>query len=194
MTLLLGATHSQDIVRMSLRNCIDYALAYSAEMRVLQADMYDTQLSRRNAILSTFTPSVSGNVYAYSNFGRSIDPETNTYTTTSSFHNGYGLSAGIILFNGFRAVNNMKITKLSEATGVTRNQQTEDRITLATMEAYCEVLYYTELLKTIQAQTKTAETALRLAQRQADLGQKSPADVLQKEEDLSDRRYRFIAC
>lgn len=194
MTLLFGAANAQDTAMMTLRDCVRYALAHSAEMRVLQADLGDAQLARRNAILNAFTPSVSGDVYAYSNFGRSIDPETNTYSTTTSFHNGYGLSAGITLFNGFRAVNNMKITKLAEETGITRIQQGEDRIRLATMEAYCNVLYYTELLKTIQAQTETAETALRLAQRQAELGQKSQANVLQMEADLSDRRYKLTVC
>ncbi len=194
MTLLFGAANAQDTAMMTLRDCVRYALAHSAEMRVLQADLGDAQLARRNAILNAFTPSVSGDVYAYSNFGRSIDPETNTYSTTTSFHNGYGLSAGITLFNGFHAVNNMKITKLAEETGITRIQQSEDRIRLATMEAYCNVLYYTELLKTIQAQTETAETALRLAQRQAELGQKSQANVLQMEADLSDRRYKLTVC
>ena len=194
MTLLFGAANAQDTAMMTLRDCVRYALAHSAELRVLQADLGDAQLARRNAILNAFTPSVSGDVYAYSNFGRSIDPETNTYSTTTSFHNGYSLSAGITLFNGFRAVNNLKITKLAESTGVTRIQQSEDRIRLATMEAYCNVLYYTELLKTLQSQTETAETALRLAQRQRELGQKSPAEVLQMEADLSDRRYRFIVC
>ncbi|MBQ5993755.1 MAG: TolC family protein [Bacteroidales bacterium] len=194
MTLLCGTAHAQDTAVMTLRDCIRYALSHSAEMRVLQADLGDAQLSRRNAILNAFTPVVSGDVYAYSNFGRSIDPETNTYSTTTSFHNGYGISAGITLFNGFRAVNNLKITKLAESTGVTRIQQSEDRIRLATMEAYCNVLYYTELLKTLQSQTETAEAALRLAQRQKELGQKSPAEVLQMEADLSDRRYRFIVC
>ena len=166
MTLLCGTAYAQDTAVMTLRDCIRYALSHSAEMRVLQADLGDAQLARRNAFLNAFTPVVSGDVYAYSNFGRSIDPETNTYSTTTSFHNGYGVSAGITLFNGFRAVNNLKITKLAEATGVTRIQQSEDRIRLATMEAYCNVLYYTELLKTLQSQTETAETALRLAQRQ----------------------------
>lgn len=194
MTLLCGTAHAQDTAVMTLRDCIRYALSHSAEMRVLQADLGDAQLARRNAILNAFSPVISGDVYAYSNFGRSIDPETNTYSTTTSFHNGYGVSAGITLFNGFRAVNNLKITKLAESTGVTRIQQSEDRIWLATMEAYCNVLYYTELLKTLQSQTETAETALRLAQRQRELGQKSPAEVLQMEADLSDRRYRFIVC
>lgn len=194
LMMMFGAAHAQDTAMMTLRDCVRYALSHSAEVRVLQADLGDAQLARRNAILNAFTPEIDANTYAYSNFGRSIDPETNTYSNTTSFHNGYSLSAGITLFNGFRAINNMKITKIAEATGVTRIQQTEDKITLATIEAYCNVLYFTELSRTVQAQMETAETALRLAQRQKDLGQKSQADVLQMEAELSDRKYKYIVC
>ena len=192
--MMFGAAHAQDTAVMTLRDCVRYALSHSAEVRVLQADLGDAQLARRNAILNAFTPEIDASTYAYSNFGRSIDPETNIYSNTTSFHNGYSLSAGITLFNGFRAINNMKITKIAEATGVTRIQQTEDKITLATIEAYCNVLYFTELSRTVQAQMETAETALRLAQRQKDLGQKSQADVLQMEAELSDRKYKYIIC
>ena len=192
--MMFGAAHAQDTAMMTLRDCVRYALSHSAEVRVLQADLGDAQLARRNAILNAFTPEIDAGTYAYSNFGRSIDPETNIYSNTTSFHNGYSLSAGITLFNGFRAINNMKITKIAEATGVTRIQQTEDKITLATIEAYCNVLYFTELSRTVQAQMETAETALRLAQRQKDLGQKSQADVLQMEAELSDRKYKYIVC
>ena len=191
---MFGAAHAQDTAVMTLRDCVRYALSHSAEVRVLQADLGDAQLARRNAILNAFTPEIDAGTYAYSNFGRSIDPETNIYSNTTSFHNGYSLSAGITLFNGFRAINNMKITKIAETTGVTRIQQTEDKITLATIEAYCNVLYFTELSRTVQAQMETAETALRLAQRQKDLGQKSQADVLQMEAELSDRKYKYIVC
>ena len=194
LMMVFGAAHAQDTAVMTLRDCVRYALSHSAEVRVLQADLGDAQLARRNAILNAFTPEIDASTYAYSNFGRSIDPETNIYSTTTSFHNGYSLSAGITLFNGFRAINNMKITKIAEATGVTRIQQTEDKITLATIEAYCNVLYFTELLRTVQAQMETAETALRLAQRQKELGQKSQADVLQMEAELSDRKYKYIVC
>ncbi|MBQ3734940.1 MAG: TolC family protein [Bacteroidales bacterium] len=194
LMMMFGAAHAQDTAMMTLRDCVRYALSHSAEVRVFQADLGDAQLARRNAILNAFTPEIDANTYAYSNFGRSIDPETNTYSNTTSFHNGYSLSAGITLFNGFRAINNMKITKIAEATGVTRIQQTEDKITLATIEAYCNVLYFTELSRTVQAQMETAETALRLAQRQKDLGQKSQADVLQMEAELSDRKYKYIVC
>ena len=185
---------AQDIVIMNLKDCMRYAVKHSPKIRVQQADNHDAQLDRRTAILNAFTPEVSGSTYAYYNFGRSIDPETNTYSLTTSFHNGYSISAGIALFNGFQAVNNMKITKTVQQMGLTKEQQLEDQICLATMEAYCNVLYYTEMEKALQAQVATAQTALQLAIRQEELGQKSHVDVVQMQSDLAERQYQLTTC
>lgn len=197
MVLFLGAlttVKAQDTVMMNLKECMRYAVEHSTKMRIQQADNRDAQIDRRNAILNAFTPEINGNTYAYYNFGRSIDPETNTYSLTTSFHNGYSLSAGIVLFNGFQAVNNLKITRTAQEMGFTKKQQLEDQICLATMEAYCNVLYYTELEEALQGQVATAEKSLQLALRQEELGQKSHADVVQMQSDLAERQYQLTTC
>ena len=197
MMLVLGALNlvkAQDTVTMDLKACMHYAVEHSTKMRIQEANNRDAQIDRRDAILSAFTPSVSGNTYAYYNFGRSIDPETNTYTVVTSFHNGYSLSGGITLFNGFQAVNNLKITKTAQQMGLTQEQQIEDQLCLATMEAYCNVLYFTELEKALKGQVTTAEKALQLATRQEQLGQKSHADVVQMQSDLVERQYLLTTC
>ena len=197
LVLFLGALNhvkAQDTVTMDLKACMRYAVEHSTKMRIQQADNRDAQIDRRDAILAAFTPEISGGTYAYANFGRSIDPETNTYIRTTSFHNGYSLSGGIALFNGFQAVNNLKITKTAQQMGLTKEQQLEDQICLATMEAYCNVLYYTELEKALQAQVATAEKSVQLATRQEQLGQKSHADVVQMQSDLAERQYQLTTC
>ncbi len=190
----LTSVKAQDTTTMDLKACMRYAVEHSTKMRIAQADNRDAQIDRRDAILAAFTPTIEGGTYAYSNFGRSIDPETNTYIRTTSFHNGYSLSAGINLFNGFQAVNNIKITKTAQLMGLTKEQQTEDQICLATMEAYCNVLYYTEMQEALQAQVTTAEKAVQLATRQEQLGQKSHADVVQMQSDLAERQYQLTTC
>lgn len=185
---------SEDTVVMSLRDCMSYALSHSAKMRIQEANNRDAQISRRDAILMAFTPSVSASSYAYSNFGRSIDPETNTYSQIASFHNGYSVSAGIGLFNGFQAVNNVKIAKTAQQMSLTQTQLLEDEICLATMEAYCNVVYYAELKKVLISQLNTAESWLHLAERQEQLGQKSHTDVLQLQADQAKCQYRLTSC
>ena len=197
MMLFLGALNhvkAQDTVTMDLKECMRYAVEHSTKVRIQEATNRDAQIDRRDAILAAFTPEISGGTYAYANFGRSIDPETNTYIRTTSFHNGYSLSAGITLFDGFQAVNNLKITKTAQLMGFTKEQQTEDQICLAVMEAYCNVLYYTELEKALQGQVVTAEKSVQLATRQEQLGQKSHADVVQMQSDLAERQYQLTTC
>ena len=177
---------------MTLRDCMKYAVSHSTKIRIQQAEIGDAQIARRNAVLRAFTPSISANTHAYYNFGRSIDPETNTYVMETSFHNGYSVGAGFAIFDGFNAVNNLKISKTSLAIGKTQEKQVEADICLAVMEAYYNVVYYKQLCDIYEAQVSTAETMLSKLQKQEGIGQKSHADVIQAEADLADRRYEAI--
>lgn len=177
---------------LSLKECMEYALDKSAKVKMQQADVDDARLARRDAILKAFTPVIEAGTHAYSNFGRSVDPETNTYVLTTSFNNGYSVSGGIVLFNGFEAVNNVKISKISLMMGIEQEQKLRDEICLATMEAFCNVVYYTELSGIVEGQVRTMEEALALVKRQEELGQKGYADLVQTEADLADLEYNLI--
>lgn len=177
---------------MTLKDCMEYAVSNSTKMRIQQADIKDAQVERRSAILQAFTPSVSGGSYAYYNFGRSVDPETNTYRSTTSFQNGYQASAGITLFNGFEAVNNVKISRTAEAMGLSRYRQSQDEICLATMEAYYNVVYYNQMMAAVEDEVGAAQSAVKLARKQEQLGQKGYADVVQIEADLAAKEYRLV--
>ncbi|MBR0533019.1 MAG: TolC family protein [Bacteroidales bacterium] len=174
---------------MSLKDCMEYAISNSTKTRIQQAASGDARIARRDALLQAFTPNLSGSTYAYYNFGRSIDPQTNTYFTQTSFHNSYSVSAGFDLFNGFQAVNNLKISKTGLAISESQEKQVEADICLAVMEAYYNVVYYKRLADIYEEQVGAAEMALKKAVRQEELGQKGHADVVQMEADLADRKY-----
>ena len=177
---------------MTLKECMAYAISNSTKIRIQQAAIGDAQIDRRDAALRLFTPSISANTYAYYNFGRSIDPQTNTYFNTTSFHNNYGVSAGYDLFDGFQAVNNYKISKTGMLIADSQEKQAEADICLAVMEAYYNVVYYKRLADVYEEQVSVAGQALVKARRQEELGQKGHADVIQMEADLADRQYELI--
>ena len=187
---LAGESQAQEPSRiMTLRDCMEYAISNSTKMRIQHAATGDARIARRDAALQAFTPNVNANTYAYYNFGRSIDPETNTYFTQTSFHNSYSVSAGFDLFNGFQAVNNLKISKTGLAISESQEKQAEADICLAVMEAYYNVVYYNRLADVYEEQVDAAELALTKCVRQEELGQKGHADVVQMEADLADRKY-----
>lgn len=174
---------------MTLHDCMAYAVSHSTKMRIRDAETSDARIARRDAILAAFTPHISASTYAYYNFGRSIDPQTNTYFTQTSFHNNYGISAGFDLFDGFRAVNNLKISRTGLLISESQEKQAEADICLAVMEAYYNVVYYRRLAAVHEEQATAAETALRKAEREEELGRKGHADVVQMEAELAERRY-----
>ena len=174
---------------LTLNDCMRYAISNSTKIRIQQAAIGDAQIDRRDAALALFTPQINAQTVAYYNFGRNIDPETNLYIQTTSFHNSYGVSAGYDLFDGFKAVNNYKISKTGLLIAQSQEKQVEADICLAVMEAYYNVVYYKRLTDVYEEQVATAESALKKAKRQEELGQKGHADVIQMEADLADRQY-----
>lgn len=185
---IAGSLNAQERV-FTLKDCMEYAVSNSTKMQIQQADKNDDRIARRDAILAAFTPQVNANAYLYSNFGRAIDPETNTYVSTASLNNAYSVSAGITIFNGFSAINNLKITKTAMSMGLSEEQQTIDQICLATIEAYYNVVYYSQMTDILAEQVKTAEKTLHVTRRQEELGQKGYADIVQLEADLADKIY-----
>ena len=179
---------------MTLKDCMRYAVENSSKVKLQELEVDDARVARRDAIMQAFTPQVSASTYAYSNFGRSVDPETNTYVSTTSFNNGYSVSGGITLFDGFAAVNNMKVTKTALKMGIDQERLTEDQICLATMEAYCNALYYGQLAEILQGQVETSEATLALAKKQEELGQKGYTDVIEMEAELADRQYQLVSA
>ena len=191
-TLALAATVSaQGQEPLNVHDCMEYAISNSTKIRIQQAAVGDARIARRDAALSLFTPQINASTYTYYNFGRSIDPQTNTYFNTTSFHNSYGVSAGIDLFNGFQAVNNYKISRTGLLIAGSQEKQVEADICLAVMEAYYNVVYYKRLCDVYEEQVAVAGQALKKAKRQEELGQKGHADVIQMEADLVDRQYEL---
>ena len=188
---LAGIVRASAQTTFSLKECMEYAISHSTRTRIQQAATGDAQLDRRDAALALFTPRISADVYAYYSFGRSIDPQTNTYFNTTSFHNNYGVSAGYDLFDGFKAVNNYKISKTGLLIAESLEKQVEADICLAVMEAYYNVVYYKRLSEVYEEQVSVAEQALTKARREEELGRKGHADVVQMEADLADQLYNL---
>ena len=72
--LSASALFGQEV--MTLKDCMRYAVENSSKVRLQELEVDDARVARRDAIMQAFTPQVSASTYAYSNFGRSVDPET----------------------------------------------------------------------------------------------------------------------
>ena len=159
---LLAASALLAEARDDLKNCMDYAISHSTKIRIQQASVGDAQIALHMTPSSRLTPQVSGGSRHY-NFGRTVDPQTNTYTNTTSFHNGYELRAGFDLFNGFEAVNKLRITKPRSPWG--RRRRNRWKPTSAADGSLLQPRYFTLLAETMPP-VETARQMVLKAQRQ----------------------------
>lgn len=80
------------------------------------------------------------------NFGRSIDPYTNSYIDQSVGYVNYGASTNFVLFSGGALQNEVKSNKLGYEASQMELQQAKDNLTIKIILAYLQVLNAGEIL------------------------------------------------
>ena len=148
VSILLTPLHAQE--PMSLEDCMAYAVEHSTSVGQQVNSLESSRQDYISAVASAL-PSIGASTGGNVSFGRSIDPETNTYTTTSTFSNSYGISASMTVFNGLSTINSIRATKVLRAKGAEDLQLARDEVAMNTMAAYFDVVYYTGAVEIAQA-------------------------------------------
>ena len=161
---------------MTMDECMAYAVEHSVSVGKQENVLDNAKMNYRQSVASLF-PSVSASISASTNFGRSIDPETNSYTTVSTFGNSYSLSASMPLFAGLRYVNGIRAAKVARERGYSDLQIARDKVAMDVMRAYSDVVYYKGAVKIAEEHLSASRETLRQAQKLQELGRKSAAEV-----------------
>lgn len=184
--ILLTPLYAQE--KMTLEACMKYAIEHSTSVQQQEIALEDARQNYIGAVASAM-PSINASTGGTMNYGRSIDPETNTYTTTSTFNNSYSLSGSLTVFNGLSTINTIKATKVMRAMGVEELQLARDQIAMNTMSAYFDVVYYYGTVEIAQEQLRTSQLELKQVQEQYELDLKAPADVAEVEAQVANYDY-----
>ncbi|MDR0995818.1 MAG: TolC family protein [Tannerella sp.] len=162
--------------RWSMEDCLRYAVENSTAVRK-QLRTNDSYAADKAGATAAFFPSLTTSVSAQYNFGRAVDPGTNTYINTTTFNNYYEVDASIPIFKGGQLVNQFKLAKANRQMGMNDLQKAKDDLALNTLEAYVNVAYYQEAARFAADKLKESRRVLYQTQREEELGQKGKADV-----------------
>lgn len=173
---------------MSLDDCMAYAVEHSTSVGKKINALDDAQQEYNSSLASLF-PSLSASVSGASNFGRSIDPETNNYTNVSTFSNSYGISGSMPLFTGLQGINTLRAAKVARERGHNELQISRDEIAMQTMKAYIDVLYYIGTTEIAAQQLEDSRLMLKEVKKLYEIGRKSAADVAEVESQEANYDY-----
>ena len=164
----------------SADECMAYAVSHNRDVRKSELTLSNYK-ANRTAATGTFLPSVTAETAAQYNFGRSINPETNTYTDVTTFYHGYSVSANLPIFDGLGRIHRLKAAKADLLMGKSALQQRQNQVALAVLQAFVDALYYEGTLAMAREKQKENNLLLRQARVLEEVGQKSHADVAQME-------------
>ena len=183
--------YSQDIHRLTLKECVDKAIANNADAQRgdLQAQTSAVTLkqSKANAL-----PDLFANLGHGLNEGRSIDPFSNTYINRSLAYGNYSLTSGVILYNGAQNKNTIVQNRLNYEADKLDAVQTRENITINVILAYLQILTNKDLLQ--QSRT-SAEVTRRQVDRLATLdkaGAVAPAQYYDLKGQLANDELAII--
>lgn len=189
--LVLFTSESEGQTTWRMGQCIDYALENSNKTKIQNLRQENLNQDRKAAI-GYFLPSLSGNVGVQSNFGRSIDPETNTYSTVSNFSNSYQLSGSIPIFNAGKLINNLRISKLAQLNGLSESQQVRNELAIAVIQAYIDLYFFQQLELLSERKLSESRQLLKATLKMEELGTRSLVDKLQMEALVAQDQYVMI--
>jgi outer membrane protein len=176
MLILQKNISAQTAYKYNLQQCIDTALTRNIQVRQngLLAEAAGVNLKQARA---NILPDLNASFDHGINQGRSIDPFTNTYVNQSVNYAGYGISSGVVLFNGLNLQNTIKQNAYAYDASRMEMQQAKDNLTLNVILAYLQVLNNEDLLSSSVRQKELSAKQLERLDILDRQGAISPAQV-----------------
>ena len=131
----------------SLQRCLDHAFEHNIQIQLGQLGEASAAIGTQSA-KGAFLPNLNGNASHGYNFGRTIDPFTNQFVESSAIRsNSFGLSTGMVLFNGFQNHLNLRRAKLAQASAEAQREIAENNVVLTIAGAFLNVLFQEEFVR-----------------------------------------------
>ena len=191
---LFSAAFNLSAQEWTLERCVRHAL--DNNLTIKQAE-----LTSRNAELTVQQnkydrlPNLGANVNAGYQFGRTIDPTTNTFNNTRIGFNNLSINTGVTLFSGSRIKNNIKKSQFDLETAKWDLEENKKTIGLNVATAFLNILLGEEQFGNAQTQLDLSKDQLERTNRLITVGQLAPnarldleAQVARNEQILIDSK------
>ena len=177
----------------TLRECVDYAIENNLTVKRNEVSV---GLNELNVIQNKYAllPSLNASAGRNWNFGRTIDPYTNLFTTQQVASDNLSLSSNVTLFSGFQLRNTLKQSQLDYLAGQADLLKIKNDISLNVVSAYLQVLYAKEQLKVANARVEQSRQQRDRVKRMVEVGTMVQGNFLDAESQLSNEELSLITA
>jgi outer membrane protein len=187
--LVLQSAFAQE--SWTLQSCVKYALDNNLTVQQAQLTTLNAELTQKQSQFNRL-PTVNGSASAGYQFGRTIDPTTNTFNNTRIGFNSYNVNASVIIFDGNRINSEVRQSRYDlEATKLDA-ENTRQVVALNVATTYLNILLAEEQLANSQTQRQLAQQQLDRTARLVEAGQLAPNARLDLEAQVARNEQLII--
>lgn len=173
----------------SLDDCIRYGTERNLNIKNSRLDVRIAHEDYMGA-LGRFLPEVSASGSLGKRFGRSVDPKTNLYTSSSFVESNMGLNVSLPLFDGFTRINRLKFNRLNQHISGLNAKVRENDIAYQIMDAFYKLCFEEKMCRLAAEQRKLSEEYLTQTEEYLSLGLKSSSDLQEMKARLQSDIYQ----
>ncbi len=180
--IFTSALSAQDF--WTLEECLAYAEENNIALKrsIITTDKRQSDLrTRKYELLPDLRLQSQGSM----NFGRSVDPETNTITFNKNITNYYYLGTGVTLFNGFAQLNRISAARYLHLSGKQAEEQEKNLLALDIVNAYYSALMAKGTVKSATEQVEVSRQQLHKTEVLVETGAESRTTLLEIQSQLS---------
>ncbi len=189
LVLPLQAAYCQKV--WTLQECIDYALNNNIQIRHSEL-ITDLNKDLKSQSIASMFPSLNGNATQNYYYGRSIDPFTNSFTTSEVRSNSFALSSSLPLFEGFQLQNTLRQSNLNYMSSRYDLEKVRNDVVLNVVTFYLQVLYNKELLAYTKDQLEATKIQRDKVSRMYELGSLNKGNLLDMEAQLASDEVMLV--
>ena len=186
-----GISQTQDKKVWTLRELIDYAISNNLTVKRSTYGVESNDISALQAKMAML-PTLNGNGNYGLNWGRTIDPTTNIFTTNQVKSSNLGVNSSLLLWNGFRLFYNMKQSELDLMAANEDLLRVKNDVILGVITFYLNVVFNKELYNVALLQVRSTQEQLDRTRKLVDAGSLPLADLLNLDAQLATNELNVI--
>jgi len=155
--------------KWGLRRSVEYAWQNNLNIKQQEIQAALAGVSEKQAKNSVY-PNANFSTNAGVQFGRSVDPTTNQFTTTQLLFQQYSLNTDITIFNWHRVKNSIRAAQLDSKAAIANVEKTKNDIALSVATQYLQALLNTEQVAIVQVQFEQTKSQLQATRLRVNAG------------------------
>ena len=172
----------------SLRKCIDYAREHNIQVQASRLSDQSGQVDLSQARAQLFPSLVFSSNQGWAN--QKTEQANGNMKSQGTYSGSYSLSSGLTLYNGGRLTNSIKRQEMATEVLGYRVDKAGNDIEIAVTEAFLQILYAHESLKTNRLTVESSQAQRERTQGLLEAGSVALSDLAQIEAQYNNDQYR----